>query len=66
MSANLTRIRVVEHQELMSDRRYVGLVMDLSDGSHKYYKFFLPCETSQIMAGLRALADEIQKEYHKG
>lgn len=66
MSANLTNVKVIEAKDMMSDRRYIAVVFHLSDGAHKYMKCYLPIETTGLIAGLRQLADEIQKEYHKG
>jgi hypothetical protein len=67
VSANLVRVAIKPYA---IDPAFPGIgtavVFFLSDGSHKYAKFPVPCETTQIIHALRQLADEIQKDYHKG
>jgi len=62
--ANLMSVDVKRVRKMADDREFLAVVFRLSDGSHKYTKFGLPCNTTSIMQGLRELADEIEQEYH--
>jgi hypothetical protein len=63
--ASLVGFEVKRVPSLMDNRTYLALVVHLSDGTHKYVKFGLPCQTGSIVTGLRELAEEIDMEYHQ-
>jgi hypothetical protein len=63
--ASLVTFEVKRVPSNVDARSYLALVVHLSDNTHKYVKFGLPCETGSLVTGLRELAEEIEMEYHK-